>query len=223
MILFARHFVDAIHVDRIERMRFRNRELTWAPVNLARAREHDFDFRITGAAGLEDGKLGLAIDLQVRHRIEHRIEVARLPGEVEEVIFSLHQVPQAMAVANIGDVDLDAVANVFDVIKIAAVIRDQTIDDRHLRAKLNETPREIRSDEAQAAGDEHARIGERVVHARLQLLHAVITASTSSSLMKGWTGRDTSSRANRRAFLNSADELSTAASLSALWSGTMNG
>jgi hypothetical protein len=46
-------------------------------------------------------------------------------------------------VANIGDVDLDAVANAFDVIKVSAVIRDQAVHDGDVGAEFHEAMRQF--------------------------------------------------------------------------------
>src|SRR5207237_2232157 len=89
MVLLARHFVNAVYVDRIQWMGFGDRKLRWPPVNLSGAREHNFDFRINRTAGFENRKLRLAIDFQVRHRVRHRIEMAGLAGEIERVILAL--------------------------------------------------------------------------------------------------------------------------------------
>src|SRR5204863_4632656 len=135
-------------------MRFRNGKLRGPPINLARACEHDLDARVTSPAGLEDGKLGLAIDLEIRHGIEHGIQMARLPGKVKEIILPLDEVLHAVTVANVGHVDLDAVPDSFDIIKVPAVIPDQAIDDGDLRAETDKSPRKIRSYKAEASGDE---------------------------------------------------------------------
>src|SRR4051794_22344731 len=102
-------------------MRFVHRQPSGPAVDLPRAGEDDFDFWIAGAAGFEDRELRLAIDLEVRHRIRHRVEVAGLAGEIEKEILVLDEMAQAMSIADVGDVDLDAVANVFDVVTVSAV------------------------------------------------------------------------------------------------------
>src|SRR3954462_4851250 len=85
-------------------------------INLARAGKDDFDFWVVSAAGFENRELRLAIDLQVGHRIAHRIEMARLPGQVKKVILALDQVTQAVGVANIRDVDLKPILQAFDIV-----------------------------------------------------------------------------------------------------------
>jgi hypothetical protein len=133
-------------------------------VNLPGAGEDDFDLRVVDAAGLEDGKLRLAIDLEVRHRVPHRIEMAGLAGEVEEVIFPLHERAEAVGVADVGDVDLEPVADALDVVTIPAVIGQKAIHHGNVGAEGVEAPGEVRADKAEAAGDQDARVGELVFH-----------------------------------------------------------
>ena len=47
---------------------------------------------------------------------------------------------------------LDAV----DVEQVAAVVGDQRVDEQHVGAELDQLPREVAADEAEAAGDHHA-------------------------------------------------------------------
>ena len=69
-------------------------------------------------------------------RVRHRIEVTRLAREVEEIILSLHQIAHAVGVAHIRDVDPQAFAEWLDVKKIPAIIRDEAVEHRYLRAEM---------------------------------------------------------------------------------------
>src|SRR3954463_4890930 len=91
--------------------------------------------------------------------------MARLPGEVEKVILVLDEIAQAMSVAHVGDVDLDAVPNALDVVKIPAVIRDQTVHDRDIRAEIDKAAGEVGADEAEAARDQDAGAIKLAFHA----------------------------------------------------------
>ena len=66
-----------------------------------------------------------------------------------------------MLVAHVGDVHAHAVLDPGDVVQVAAVLRDQRVDERHVRAGVDELAREVRADEAEAAGDQHALLRER--------------------------------------------------------------
>jgi hypothetical protein len=85
-----------------------------------------------------------------------------LAGQVEQKILALHQIIHRILIAHIGDIDLDAILNAGDIAQIAAVDRDQRIDQRGARAQLNQPARQHRADEAKAAGDQHACIVESV-------------------------------------------------------------
>ena len=62
-----------------------------------------------------------------------------------------------MLVADVGDVHIDGVLDPGDVEEIAPVLRDQRVDERDLGAGLDEFAREVRADEAEAAGDQDPR------------------------------------------------------------------
>ena len=95
-------------------------------------------------AGLQDGELRPAVDLQVGVRILHRVHVAGLPGQVEEIVLALHQVVHAVRVAHIGDVDPHPVLDAGDVEQVAAVFRDQAVHQGDLRPELDQPPGQVR-------------------------------------------------------------------------------
>src|SRR5678815_3695659 len=92
VIFFARHLVDPIHVHRVQRMTLVYREALGATVKLPRAGKDNLDPWITGAAGFENRKLSVAINLEIGHRVSHRIEMTGLAGKVEKIILSLDEV-----------------------------------------------------------------------------------------------------------------------------------
>ena len=81
--------------------------------------------------------------------------MARLAREVEEHVLPLHEVPEAVFVANVGDVDPNDLLEAVDVVEIPSVFRNQGVDQNHLRVGVCERSREVRADEAEATGDEH--------------------------------------------------------------------
>ena len=164
VIFFAGHFVDPIHVDRVQGMGFIHRQALRAAIDLPRAREDDLDLRVADATRFQDGELRVAIDLQIGQRIRHRIEVACLASEVEEIILSLHQIAHAVGIAHVRDVDLQAVAEWLDVKKIPAIIRDEAVEHRDLRAEMEQLLREIRSDKSKPAGDQNFAALEMAFH-----------------------------------------------------------
>ena len=163
MIFLGRHLVDAVDVDRFERMRFRDRQLLRPAINLSSAGEDDFDLGIAGATGFENGNLRETIDLQVGQRILHGIDVARLPGEIEKIMLPLEQRTQAVQVAHIGDVDVYSLAR-FDIETIAAVFRHEAVDQSDIGAEFMQAKRQVRADEAEPAGDQNFLLREMLLH-----------------------------------------------------------
>jgi hypothetical protein len=78
-----------------------------------------------------------------------------LAGQVEDDLPSLHQMGQAVRVAHVGDVDPYLVLDPRDVLAIAAIGRNQAVDDHHVGAQRDQPVGEIRADEAEPAGDHH--------------------------------------------------------------------
>ena len=79
--------------------------------------------------------------------------MAHLAGQVEEHVLALHQVLHAVP-AHVGDVDADLVLVAGEVEEVAAVVRQQAVDRRHLRPEVGERAAQVRADEAEAAGDQ---------------------------------------------------------------------
>ena len=82
-------------------------------------------------AGFEYRDLGATVDFEIGIRIDHRIHVAGLAGEVEEELVILHEVAHAVLVAHIGDIDLHTVLDPGDVEKVAAILRDEAVEQSH--------------------------------------------------------------------------------------------
>ena len=143
-----------------ERVLLVDGQVVRAAVDLAGAREHDASVGILMTARLEDGELAAAVDLEIGERVGHRVEVARLPREVEQVVLALNQVLQAVLVADVGDVHADLVLDPRDVVEVAAVLGDQRVDENDAATRLDEHARQVRADEAEPAGDQDALAAE---------------------------------------------------------------
>ena len=107
------------------------------------------------AARLEHGQLAAAVDLEIRVRIAHAVDVAHLSREAEDDVAIAHEVIHRRLLADVGDVDRHRVGDAVDVEQVPAVIGDQRVDEQHVGAEIDETPRQIAADEAEAAGDHH--------------------------------------------------------------------
>ena len=111
--------------------------------------------RVVATAVLQQGELGGAVELEVREGVLHRVEMARLPGEVEEELGPLHERREPLRVAQVGEDDLGALEAVY-IRVVAAVTRHERVDERHLAARVDERERQVRADEAEPAGDQDA-------------------------------------------------------------------
>ena len=126
------------------------------PVNLPRAGEDDFRLRVVLAAGFENRQLAAAVDLEVRVRVLHAVDVAHLAGEVEDHIAPLHEIAHRRGLPHVGDVDAQARFEAGDVREVAAVVGNERVDEQDVGAEVDERVRQVRTDEAEATGDEHA-------------------------------------------------------------------
>jgi hypothetical protein len=102
--------------------------------------------------------------------------VTRLPGQIEEIILLANQVSHAVTVSDISDVDAQSILNTVNIEKTAAILWDETVDQRNPRAAVNQTSREVRPDEAKASGDQYPFIlkEDSVIH-RLAALKSTTT------------------------------------------------
>ena len=88
--------------------------------------------------------------------------MAHLAGQVEEHVLTLDQGAHRIGIAHIGNVDAQPVFVPGNVKQIAAIVRDQRIDQRDMRAQIGQSPRQVGADEAQAAGDKDSFVGVEV-------------------------------------------------------------
>ena len=51
--------------------------------------------------------MGAAVDFEVRVRVEYRVEVAGLAGEIEKEVLVLDEVCDGVGIADISDVDVE--------------------------------------------------------------------------------------------------------------------
>lgn len=155
VIRLAGNLVDAIDVDRMDRVLFIDRQILRPAVDLPGAGEDDADLRIVLAAGFEDGQLRGGVDVEVATRIVHRVEMTGLASEVEQVVLAADEVGHGMRIAHVGDVDAHLAVEVGDIEEVAAVLRNQAIDQGHFGAQRHQATREVGTDEAEATGDQH--------------------------------------------------------------------
>ena len=86
----------------------------------------------------------------------HAVDVADLPGEIEDDLAVAHEIVHRARLADVGDIDADTVFDARDVGEVAAVVGDERIDEQHVGAEIGEPAGEIAADEAEPARDHHA-------------------------------------------------------------------
>ena len=147
--------VHPVHVHRPDRVRLIDRQILGPPVNLPGPGVDDLHARVELAARLEKVELAATVDLQVRPRVSHAVDVADLAREVKDQFLALHQVVETVRVPDIGDVDAEPLLVAADVVKVAAVVRDHRVHQQHLGVEVNQPPRQVAADEPEAARDQH--------------------------------------------------------------------
>jgi hypothetical protein len=86
-----------------------------------------------------------------------------LAGEVEKIMTVFDQGRHRGRIAYVSKIDRHPVADVIYIKKVAAIFRDQAVNERDLRLKVDKAPRQGRADEAQPARDENVRPDKNVV------------------------------------------------------------
>ena len=109
MVVLAGGLVDAVHVGGPDQMRLGHRQRVRTAVDLSRPGEDDLHAGVVAAAGLEQRQLAAAVDLQIRVRILHAVDVAHLTGEVEDHILAAHEIVHRALLPDVGDVHRHAV------------------------------------------------------------------------------------------------------------------
>src|SRR5262245_7502848 len=155
VIVLTGGLVDAVDIGRPHQVGLVDRQRVGAPIDLPCAGEYDFDAGVEVAASLEDRELAAAVDFEVAIRIQHAVDVADLPGEIENDGSVAHEVIHRALLADVCNVHANAIVDAVDVEQVAAVVGDQRVDEKDFCAKLDESSGEIAADEAEAAGDHH--------------------------------------------------------------------
>ena len=132
-----------------------DRQVIGPPVDLSRARIHDARGGIVRSAGFQQRHVRDRVHTEIQQRVAHAVNVADLPGEVEDDLLVLHQEVHRALVADVGDVHPYVTIDAVDVVQVAAVVGDERIDQQHVGAQDDELPGEVASDEAQTTGDHH--------------------------------------------------------------------
>ncbi len=90
--LLARQLVDTVHVDRVRRVQFVDGQVLRPAVHLACRGLHDHRLGRHSADQLEEPQVARDVEFEVAHRVEHRLAVADLAGDVEDDVDTVEHV-----------------------------------------------------------------------------------------------------------------------------------
>src|SRR5689334_17424113 len=86
--------------------------------------------------------------------------MADLPGEMEDIVLSLHDSLGMLRNSKIGMVDLDCGSYGLHICQVAAAVGEQRIRDVHVRALPNQRIRKVTANEPEAAGNQDTASGK---------------------------------------------------------------
>ena len=148
--LFTRQFVDAVHVDGVRRVEFVDREVLGPPVHLARGGLDDHGVGRDRADHLEEPELARHVQLQVAHRVDHRLVVADLSGDVEDRVDTGEHLGDGR-IAHRRDDHLRLARHVGP---IATVLGHEGVDHDDAGPGGDESMHQVGADESEPARDE---------------------------------------------------------------------
>src|SRR6185312_6492800 len=122
------------------------------------------------ATRFQQRELGPAVDFQIRLGIAHRIHVTGLSRKIEEKMLPAQKLRQTVPIAHIRQIEAHLALKAPQIVTRAAVLRNETVENRDLGSQLHERASQIRSDKTQAARDQHA-LPLECLHKRLAGLH----------------------------------------------------
>src|ERR1700686_4603700 len=137
-------------------MLFVDRQVNRLAVNLACTRINDLGVRIEIAAGFQKLELGRTIQFHIQMRIDHRVEVANTAGEIENVIHAADQMIDHPVIAHVCRMNLDPITDVVDVMRIAALSRQKSVDDGYFHvADFHEPASQVATYEPKATRNQY--------------------------------------------------------------------
>ncbi len=185
MIPLSSHFVDTVDICRPQQMVLTYGNVLWLAVDLTSAREHNANLRVMFSTRLQDGELCPAVDFQIRVRIVHGIQMARLTREIKQIVSPLDQIAHTMLIPYVGDVDAHLILDVFDVKQVAAILGNEAIHEQYFSSQVHQSNGQVRTDKPQSSRDEHLFIGKGL----LVVLHPIPRrhrAPMSSPIPTAW-------------------------------------
>ena len=158
MVVLAGRLIDPVDVSRPNQMFLGDWQIFRLAIDLTGARIHHLDAGIVPPARLEQRQLAVAVDLEVGMRVAHAVDVADLPGEVEDDLAIAHEIVHRARLTDVGDIDANAVLDACDVEEIAAVIGNERIDKESVGAERRKPVGKVAADEACCPCDENFQL-----------------------------------------------------------------
>ena len=156
--------VNAVNVDRRATVLLVKRQVQRFAVYLPRTGVDDLYVRIEIAARFQQGKLRLTVQLKIMLRKQHRIQMAHVRRQVENIVHAADQMVDNRRVAHIRDMQRDPILDVLDIKKIAALVGHQRVKQINFDiADLDQAARKIAANETKAAGNEHRALSIGIV------------------------------------------------------------
>ena len=143
--------VDAVDVDRIDRVIFVHREIAGLAVDLSGSRVDDAHARRRARTLVEKTKLRGAVQRPVPLREAHAVRMADLSGEVENDIGPAERFREPRGLVDVLQDQPDLAGGRFDVAPVGAAARDLGVYHRDSGPKFQEPERQVAPNESQAA------------------------------------------------------------------------
>src|SRR5262245_1435674 len=179
MIGLAGNLVNSVDVDWAQWVALIDRQVFRPSILLARAREDNLRAGRILAASLEEPKLSLTVHHQVRIRIAHAMDVADLPGQIEDKPPAPQRLLHRLLVSHVGYVHGNMLLDVCEVEAVGAGVRYQGVHDCYPRPEAHQPPDKITADEPVATGNQNGRTVEGLLYRRHQRFPAAAWRTTS--------------------------------------------
>ena len=151
---FGRCLVEGIRSERPHGMVFVHR-YALDPAELhTRSRVQNEGFRVIPVNALQHVQMPGVVDVGVEERVFHAVVMTNLARQVEDDVLPLHQYFHRLAIANIGDVDLDVIDVTLEIEPVRAVRLNACVHNKHLRTKFNSPDRNRAPNHPHPPGDQ---------------------------------------------------------------------
>ena len=108
-----------------------------------------------------------ATDVEIQFGVVHPEDVIDLPCKVENEVLVDYQALHHITVSDIVDYNIHFPLNAIKVIHVSEILRQQRVQNGHLRPKCHKPMCEITADETQSSCNQHAGpmiIGRIIIH-----------------------------------------------------------